>query len=111
LVSMFQAAISIECFTAIRAFIGPRREAMRLYFAEKYVPPERDAAMAAMPSAPLRCRLPGRVFVDFTRPADSLDPGAVPAHEARWAAVEDTLMSPPVWQGIPQPRSWRCPGD
>ncbi len=44
---------------------------MRLYFAEKYVPLERDAAMAAIPSAPFRCRFPGRVFVDFTRPADS----------------------------------------
>ena len=34
--------------------------------------------------------------VDFTRPADSLLPGLVPAHDARWAAVGKMSMSAPV---------------
>jgi hypothetical protein len=40
--------------------------------------------------------LPGRVFFDFTLPADSLDPGAVPAQEARCPAVGNTVVSAPV---------------
>src|SRR5664279_6271578 len=93
---MCQAAVSIECCTATSALIGPRRAAMRRYLAEKYVSLERDAASAAVPRAPLRYRLPGRVLVDFTLPADSLEPGAVPAQEARCPAVGNTRMSPPV---------------
>jgi hypothetical protein len=33
---------------------------------------DRAGDIAEIPSAPLRYGLPGRVFVDFTRPADSL---------------------------------------
>lgn len=40
--------------------------------------------------------LPGRVVVDLTRPADSLEPGETPAQEDRCAAEGKTLMSAPV---------------
>ena len=35
-------------------------------------------------------------MVDFTRPADSLEPGLTPAQEARCAAVGNCRISPPV---------------
>lgn len=35
-------------------------------------------------------------MVDLTRPADSWLPGQVPAQEAKWAAVGNTVMSAPV---------------
>ena len=37
-----------------------------------------------------------RVRVDLTRPADSLLPGQVPAHEAKCPAVGKRVMSAPV---------------
>ena len=49
---------------------------------------ERDAASAAVPRAPFAYRFPWRVFVDFLRPANSLHPDAVPAHDARCGALE-----------------------
>src|ERR1035437_2441653 len=52
--------------------------------------------MAAIPRAPLREALPGRVRVDLTRPADSFDPGHTLAHEAKCPAVGNLLMSAPV---------------
>src|SRR5665648_919995 len=54
------------------------------------------AAMAAAPRAPLREGLAGRVWVDLTRPADSLAPGQVPAQEARWPGDAKRVMSAPV---------------
>jgi hypothetical protein len=74
-----------KCFSSDH---GGRRYAG--YLAERQVPFERDAASA--PRAFFAYRFPGRVFVDFTRPADSLQPGAVPAHDARCAAVGNTIM-------------------
>ena len=56
----------------------------------------RDADRAATPRAALRWRLPGRVFADLIRPADSSLPGETPAQDARCAAVGNTLMSAPV---------------
>lgn len=56
----------------------------------------RDADKAAVPGAPSSQRLPCRVLPGFRFPADSLCPGTVPAHEARWAAVRKTVMSAPV---------------
>lgn len=52
--------------------------------------------MAAVPRAPLRWLLPGRVWEDFTRPADSLDPGLTPAQEASRPGVSNRDMSAPV---------------
>src|SRR5665647_3211480 len=52
--------------------------------------------MAATPRAPLRKGLAGRVWVDLTRPADSLAPGQVPAQEARWPGDAKRVMSAPV---------------
>ena len=74
--------------------------------------------IAAAPGAPFKYGLPGRVWLDFTRPADSLLPGVVPAHEARCLAVGKRLMSTPVSAtttsavlapipGIEQIRSWK----
>jgi hypothetical protein len=48
---------------------------------------------AAMPSAPLRYQFPGRVLLDLTRPADSLDPGLSPAQEASRPGVSKVDMS------------------
>jgi hypothetical protein len=48
---------------------------------------------AAIPNAPFGYRLPGRVTVDLCLPADSLDPGDTPHHDARCPAVGNTLMS------------------
>src|SRR5687768_14907986 len=93
---MFQTAMRIACSMATRAFMGPRRAASLLYFAPKYVVFDRDSAKAAMPRAPLRWGSPGLVLLDFTRPADSLLPGAVPAQDDRWPAVGNTVMSAPV---------------
>src|SRR5881409_174495 len=93
---MCQVAVSMACSTAMSALTGPRREAMRRYLAEKYVPLDRAAERAAMPRAPLRYRLPGRLLVDLTLPADSLAPGAVPTQDASCSEVGKTVMSAPV---------------
>src|SRR6266851_2310147 len=93
---MFQMAMRIACSTATMALTGPRREAMRRYFADRQVPLLRAAGIAAMPRAPLRQGLPGRVWADLTRPADSLLPGQVPAQDARCPAVGNRVMSAPV---------------
>lgn len=47
------------------------------------MPLDLEADIAATPRAPFRYGLPGRVWVDLTRRADSFDPGQVPAHDAR----------------------------
>src|SRR5687768_11933466 len=89
-------AMRTECSTATSALICPRRDLMRLYFAPRYVVCDLAAAIAAVPRARFRYLFPGLVCVDLTRPADSLAPGAVPAHDARWPAVGKTDMSAPV---------------
>src|SRR5215217_4065368 len=93
---MFHAVMIRECSTATSARIGPRRDRIRWYLAEKKVFFDRAADIAETPRAPLRYRLPGRVLVDLIRPADSLDPGETPAQEANCPALANTLMSPPV---------------
>src|SRR3954447_1446690 len=93
---MFHAVMISACSTATSARIGPRRVLIRWYLAEKKVFFDRAADIAETPSAPLRYGLPGRVFVDLTRPADSLQPGETPAQDAKWSALGNTLMSPPV---------------
>jgi hypothetical protein len=49
-------------------------------------------------------------LVDFTRPADSLEPGLTPAHDARCAAVGNWVMSPPVSAMKISARTWEKPG-
>src|SRR6516165_12345943 len=93
---MCHAATTMACSTATSALIGPRRTVIRLYLAQKYVSFRRTTDRAATPSAPLRYGFPGRVFVDLTRPAASLDPGESPHHDARCPTVGNTLMSAPV---------------
>ena len=83
--SMFHAVMTRACSTATSARIGPRRDLIRWYLAEKNEFFDRAADIAETPSAPLRYGLPGRVLADFTRPADSLDPAETPAQEARWS--------------------------
>src|SRR5437868_1131124 len=93
---MFHAVMRRACSTATSARMGPRRDVIRRYLAAKNEFFDRAADIAETPRAPLRYGLPGRVLVDFTRPADSLDPGETPAQDASWPAVGNTLMSPPV---------------
>ena len=70
----------------------------------------RAADIAAIPRAPFRQGLPGRVWVDLTRPADSLLPGQVPAHDARWPALGNLVMSAPVSAMITSATPVEIPG-
>src|SRR4051794_9808121 len=93
---MCQTAVRMECSRATVAFMGPRRAAMRQYFAAKEVFLLRETDRAAMPRAPLRYLLPGRLCADLIRPADSLAPGQTPVREACRAGVSKRDMSAPV---------------
>ncbi|KOT93221.1 hypothetical protein ADK86_19495 [Streptomyces sp. NRRL F-5755] len=44
----------------------------------------------------MRLLLPCRVRPDLATPADSFIPGQTPVQEARWPAVANCAMSPPV---------------
>src|SRR3954468_22418068 len=52
----------------------------------------------------------GRVLVDLIRPADSLLPGQVPAHDARCSAVGKRVMSAPVSAMITSATPMLIPG-
>jgi hypothetical protein len=69
---------------------------IRGYLAKKNEFFDRAAEIPETPSAPSRYGLSGRVVVDFTEHADSLDPGETLAQDARCPAERNTLMSPPV---------------
>jgi len=49
-------------------------------------------------------------LVDFTRPADSLEPGLTLAQEARCAAVGNCCIWPPVSAMKISARTWEKPG-
>src|SRR6266540_6406063 len=86
----------IEWPTATAALAGPRRPRRRAYWEDRYVPFERAAAWAASTRATRSHLDPLRVFPDRCLPADSLLPGHIPAHEARWAEDPNLPMSTPI---------------
>src|SRR3981189_3195263 len=95
-VAMFQIATSSARCTATLALRGPRRGAIRRYLGGREVSGVWEIDIAAVPRAPCRYGVPGRVRRDLTLPADSLLPGVVPAHDARCCAVGNLGMSAPV---------------
>jgi hypothetical protein len=90
-----EAATRIEWATAIVARDPPRLPRRRAYWADRYVPLVRAAALAAW----VRCWWshlePLRVVPRRWRPADSCWPGQIPAQEARRAAEPKRPMSTP----------------
>src|SRR3990167_8336723 len=82
--------------TAMMAFFLPRRDAKRWYWADKYVSLVRLADQAASTRAERSHELacPMRPLKRF--PALSLLPGHILAHDARWLADGNRLMSEPI---------------
>ena len=88
--------LRVECPSVRMAVIGPRRAAIRRYFAERYVCLLWHAESAGVPSVALRHLSPGGMCADLTRPADSLASGQMPAHDAGRLRVSRTVMSAPI---------------
>src|SRR6266446_4862431 len=82
--------------TAIRARFLPRRAAMRLYCAARYVFLVFEATWAISTRICRSQRLPLRVFPLRRFPPLSWFPGHIPAHEARCLALGNRLISVPI---------------
>src|ERR671922_1667858 len=86
----------MECPTATAAFFLPMRRASRQNWADRYVSRERAAAQAHSTRISPSHRLPLVVVPARRLPPVMLLPGHNPAHEARWEAVGNALMSTPI---------------
>lgn len=100
----------IECATASAAFLGPRRNAIRWYCADRYVFFWCAAAWAACSNALRKAWLPCRTRLLRRLPALSLLPGATPAHAHRCAGVGKRAMSVPTSLTITSATAWPTPG-
>src|SRR5919106_6485189 len=93
---MCQAAVRIECPTAVTALECPRRPRSRWYWAARYEFLVRAAAFADSVSVARSHLEPLRVLPEWRLPADWSLPGHTPAQEARCLGVGNASMSTPI---------------